>query len=159
MANTFTQIHIQLVFAVKHRQALIQKSWRDKLHAYITGIVQNHGHKMLQINSRPDHIHILIGYRPSQPLPKLVEEIKTSSNQFINENRLSSFQFAWQVGYAAFSYSRSQVTVVATYIEKQDEHHRKKTFREEYIEMLQKAEIEFEEQYLFDFWEGVMDWE
>ncbi len=103
MANTFTQIHLQPVFAVKHRQALIQKSWRERLHVYITGIIQNYGHKVLQINSRPDHIHILIGYRPSQPLPKLVEEIKTASNLFINDNKLSPFQFAWQIGYAAFS--------------------------------------------------------
>ena len=159
MPNTFTQIHLQLVFAVKHRQALIRKSWRDRLHSYITGIVQNHGHKMLQINSRPDHIHILIGYRPAQPLPKLVEEIKTSSNEFIKENRLSPFQFAWQIGYAAFSYSRSQVSAVATYIERQDEHHRNKSFREEYTELLQKAEIAFEEQYLFEFWEDVVEWE
>lgn len=107
---------------------------------------------MLQINSQPDHIHILIGYRPSQPLPKLVQEIKTSSNEFINNNKLSSFQFAWQIGYAAFSYSRSQVPNVATYIERQDDHHCKKSFREEYLEMLKKAEIEFEEKYLFDFW-------
>lgn len=159
MANTYTQIHFQLVFAVKHRQALIQKSWRERLHTYITGIVQNNGHKMLQINSRPDHIHILIGYRPSQSLPKLVEEIKTSSNAFINDNKLSQFQFAWQNGYAAFSYSRSQVSAVATYIERQDEHHREKLFREEYLEMLKKAEIEFEEKYLFDFWEDLVGWE
>lgn len=158
MANTFTQIHLQLVFAVKHRQALIQKSWRERLHAYITGIIQNHGHKMLQINSRPDHIHLLIGYRASQPLPKLVEEIKTSSNEFINANKLSPSQFAWQIGYAAFSYSRSQVPSVATYIERQDEHHRKKSFREEYLEMLLRAEVEFEVKYLFDFWEDVVEW-
>lgn len=91
-------------------------------------------------------------------MPKLVEEIKTSSNEFINANKLSPSQFAWQIGYAAFSYSRSQVPSVATYIERQDEHHRKKSFREEYLEMLLRAEVEFEEKYLFDFWEDVVEW-
>lgn len=155
MANTFTQIHLQIVFAVKYRQALIDKSWRERLHTYITGIVQNFGHKMIQINSQPDHIHILIGYRPSHPLPKLVEEIKTSSNLFINEQKLTPTPFSWQIGYGAFSYSRSQIPSVATYIERQDEHHSRKSFQKEYIEMLQKSEVPFEAQYLFDFWDDI----
>mgnify|MGYP000930842276 CR=1 FL=1 len=159
MANTYTQIHLQIVFAVKYRQALIHKSWRERLHSYTTGIVQNYGHKMLQINSQPDHIHILIGYRPSHPLPKLIEEIKTSSNLFINDNKLSISPFAWQTGYGAFSYSRSQVPSVAKYIERQDEHHQKKSFRAEYHDMLQKAQIEFDNQYLFEFWDDIISWE
>lgn len=153
MANTYTQIYIQIVFAVKNREALIQKEWKERLHAYITGIVQSDGHKMLGINSMPDHIHLFIGYKPTPSIPDLVEEIKTSSNRFVKENRLSKFQFAWQKGYGAFSYSRSQIPDVARYIETQELHHSKKIFREEYLEMLRKFEVEFDEKYLFDFFD------
>ncbi len=153
MANTYTQIYLQIVFAVKHREALIQKEWKDRLHAYITGIVKGDGHKMLVINSMPDHIHLFIGYKPTQSIPDMVEEIKTSSNTFIKTNRFSKRPFAWQKGYGAFSYSRSQISDVARYIENQEQHHTKKTFREEYLEMLRKFEIEYEEKYLFDFFE------
>ena len=151
MANTYTQIDIQIVFAVKGRQSLIQKSWKEELYMYITGIVQNHNHKMLRINGMPDHVHIFIGYNPTHPLPKLVEEIKTSSNSFFKEKRFTPYQFTWQAGYGAFSYGRSQRSSVINYIEKQEEHHRKKTFREEYIEMLQKFEVEYKDEYLFEF--------
>lgn len=108
MANTYTQLDIHLVFAVKSRESLIEKSWKDELYRYITGIVQNHKHKLLAINGMPDHIHIFIGYNPTHLLPKLVEEIKTSSNKHINSNRLSRFPFSWQEGNGAFSYGRSQ---------------------------------------------------
>ncbi|MCC7466038.1 MAG: IS200/IS605 family transposase [Saprospiraceae bacterium] len=153
MANTYTQIHIQLVFAVKHRKAFIQKSWRDKLHAYITGIIQKHDHKVLCINSQPDHIHILIGFRPTQALSDLVEIVKRSSNVYINSNKLTPQYFAWQKGYGAFSYSKSQVAAVTKYIINQDEHHKKRLFKDEYVEILRKSEIEYDELFLFDFWD------
>lgn len=157
MADTYTQLDVQLVFAVKGRQSLIQKSWKDELYRYITGIVQNHKHKMLRINGMPDHIHIFIGYHPSQLIPKLVEEIKTSSNEFINERGLATRKFSWQKGYGAFSYSRSHRDSVIKYINNQEQHHRKKTFQEEYIAFLKKFEIEYQEKYLFDF-QDIYSW-
>lgn len=153
MANTYSQIYLQIVFAVKNREALIQKEWKGRLHAYITGIVQRNGHKMLSINSMPDHIHLFIGYKPTHLISDLVEEINTSSNRFVKENKFSKRPFAWQKGYGAFSYSRSQLPVVAKYIENQESNHAKKTFREEFLEMLRKFELEFDEKYLFDFFE------
>ena len=157
MADTYTQLDIQLVFAVKGRQSLKEKSWKDELYQYITGIVQNHKHKMLRVNGMPDHIHIFIGYHPSQPIPKLVEEIKTSSNEFVNERGLATRKFSWQKGYGAFSYSRSHRDSVIKYINNQEQHHRKKTFQEEYIAFLKKFEIEYQEKYLFDF-QDIYSW-
>lgn len=157
MADTYTQLDIQLVFAVKGRQSLIQKSWKDELYRYITGIVQNHKHKMLRINGMPDHIHIFIGYHPSQLIPRLVEEIKTSSNEFVNAQGLATRKFSWQKGYGAFSYSRSHRDAVIKYINNQEQHHRKKTFQEEYIAFLKKFEIEYQEKYLFDF-QDIYSW-
>lgn len=151
MADTFTQIDIQLVYAVKNRQCLIDKSWKEELYRYITGIVQNHNHKMLRINGMPDHIHLFLGYNPNQLIPTLLNEIKTSSNQFINNKRFTKHKFSWQNGYGAFSYSRSQRNSVIKYIENQEEHHKKKTFREEYIDFLQQFKIEYKDEYLFDF--------
>ena len=113
--------------------------------------MQNHKHKMLQINGMPDHIHIFIGYHPAHPLPDLVEEIKTSSNKFIKGKGLTPFKFSWQEGYGAFSYSKSQREIVIDYIKNQEIHHRKKTFKEEYLEILQKYEVDYDEKYLFDF--------
>ncbi len=150
MANTYTQSYFHIVFAVKNREALIKKEWKNDLEKYITGIVQNQKHKLLAIGSMPDHIHIFIGYNVNYLIPKLVEEIKTSSNLWIKQNRLSKFRFEWQKGYGAFTYSRSQIDVVAQYVLNQEKHHKKKTFREEYIEMLKKFEIEFDEKYIFD---------
>ena len=151
MANSYTQLDIQLVFTVKGRQSLIDKSWRDELYRYITGIVQNHGHKMLRINGMPDHVHIYIGYHPTQLIPNLVKEIKTSSNAFIKKNHFCPYEFKWQTGYGAFSYGKSQRNAVIKYIDNQEAHHRKTTFREEYLEMLRKFEVEYQEAYLFDF--------
>ncbi|MBN8825779.1 MULTISPECIES: IS200/IS605 family transposase [unclassified Spirosoma] len=157
MANTYTQLDIQLVFAVKGRESLIEKSWKEELYRYITSIVQNHNHKLLAINGMPDHIHIFIGYNPAQLLPKLVEEIKTSSNKHINTNRLSRFPFSWQAGYGAFSYSRSQRADVIRYIDRQEEHHRRKSFGDEYRLMLQKFEVDYKEAYLFEFLENIAE--
>jgi putative transposase len=151
MANTFTQCYFHLVFAVKNRDALIRKEWKDELEMYITGIVQNHRHKMLAIGAMPDHIHIFIGYNVNQLIPDLVEEIKTSSNLWIKEKRLSKFRFEWQKGYGAFTHSRSQIDLVMNYILTQEEHHKKKPFKEEYLKILEKNRVEFNQEYLFDF--------
>ena len=142
MANTFTQCYFHLVFSVKKREALIEKEWKDDLEKYITGIVQNHRHKMLAIGTMPDHIHMFIGYNVNHLIPNLVEEIKTSSNRWVQEQRLSKFKFDWQTGYGAFTHARSQLETVVNYILSQEEHHRKRSFREEYLDMLDKNEIE-----------------
>ena len=151
MPGTFSQIYIQVVFAVKGRESLIQSSWEEKLYKYITGIVQNKEQKMLAINGMPDHIHFLIGMKPSCGLSDLVREIKKSSNEFIKEQKLCEHKFNWQEGYGAFSYSHSNLNNVIAYIMNQKEHHRKKTFKEEYVELLQKFEIEHKPEYLFDW--------
>jgi putative transposase len=148
MPNTYTQIHIQFVFAVKYRQGLIHSSWKERLHQYITGIFQNNQHKMLQINSMPDHIHILIGVRPHQSISSLVQNVKTESSKWIKEQRLSS-SFAWQEGYGAFSYSKSHIPDVIRYIQNQEEHHLKQSFLDEYQSFLKAFEIDFNEQYIF----------
>jgi putative transposase len=149
MANTYTQIHIQCVMAVKYRQSLIHKEWKERLHKYITGIVQNHGHKMLSINSMPDHLHMFFGLRPNQSIADLMRIVKSESSEWINSQKFNSSVFRWQEGYGAFSYSRSQVQTVNSYILNQEEHHRKKTFTEEYEEFLKAFEIEYDEQYIF----------
>lgn len=151
--STFSQIYIQVVFAVKNRDALIATSWEERLYQYITGIVQNKGQKMLAINGMPDHIHFFIGMKPSCCLSDLVREVKKASNEMINENNLSKFKFNWQEGYGAFSYSHSHIDNVAKYIMNQKEHHKKISFKEEYIDFLKKFEIEYDEKYLFD-WMG-----
>jgi REP element-mobilizing transposase RayT len=151
MANTYTQSYFHLVFAIKNREALIKKQWKDELEMYITGIIQNHKHKLIAIGSMPNHIHIFIGYNVNHLIPELVEEIKTSSNAWINQNNCSRYKFEWQKGYGAFTHSHSQINQVVKYIRNQENHHRKKTFRVEYLEMLNKNEIKFKDEYLFDF--------
>jgi putative transposase len=151
MPGTFSQIYIQVVFAVKGRDSLIHHDWEERLYQYITGIVQNKEQKMLAINGMPDHIHFLIGMRPSCSLSDLVREIKKASNEFINENKLSQFKFSWQEGYGAFSYSHSQLTDVITYIRNQKQHHKVKSFKEEYVDFLKKFNVEYNEHFLFDW--------
>ncbi len=150
MANTYTQIHLHIVFAVKGRQSLIQPTFKNELYKYISGIIENHEHKLLAINGMPDHIHILIGYRPSQSLPELLQDIKGDSSKWINSKGFIKDKFEWQSGYGAFSYSKSQLKDVINYIENQEKHHRKKTFHEEYVEMLQKFEVDYNQKYLFE---------
>jgi putative transposase len=159
MANTYTQCYFHLVFAVKNRNALINKDWKNDLEKYIIGIVQNHKHKLLAIGSMPDHIHIYLGYNVNQLIPDLVEEIKTSSNAWVREENLSKFRFEWQKGYGAFTHSRSQLDAVVKYVLNQENHHKKKTFREEYLEMLRKNEIEFKDEYVFDFFDDIYGWD
>jgi putative transposase len=149
MANTYTQLHIHFVFAVKHRFGLINNKWKEDLYKYMTGIIQNYGHKLLSINGMPDHVHILIGLRPTQSISDLMKETKQFSSKWINDNRLVQGKFEWQEGYGAFSYSKSQVSSVINYIENQEKHHSKKTFLEEYREMLEKFKIDFDEKYIF----------
>ncbi len=151
MADTFTQIYIQVVFAVQNRKALIHKSWEEELYKYITGIVQNKGQKMIAINGISNHIHFLIGMKPTCCLSDLVREIKKSSNTMIKEKRLTPFKFKWQEGFGAFSYSHSQLGDVIRYIENQKEHHKKKSFKEEYLAFLKAFEIEFKDEYLFQW--------
>jgi len=140
-----------LLFSPKNREALIKKEWKNNLEKYITVVVQNRKHKLLAINAQPDHIHLLIGYHPADLIPDLVEDIKTSTTHWVKENRLSTFKFEWQKGYGAFTHSKSQIDTVAKYIVNQDDHHKKRTFRDEFLEILRKNEIEFSEYYLFDF--------
>jgi putative transposase len=155
MANTYTQLYIHLVFSPKNRQALIKKSWKDDLEKYITGIVQTNGHKLLAIGAMPDHIHIFIGYNVNQLIPTLVENIKTSSNQWVKDNNFSKYKFEWQKGYGAFSHSRAQLDTVVKYILNQEEHHKKKKFKDEYLEILRKNEIEFKDEYIFEFFDNI----
>ncbi len=147
--STYSQIYIQIVFAVKGRESLILPQWEERLHKYITGIVQNKEQKMLAINGMSDHLHFLIGMKPSCCLSDLVREIKKSSNDFIKVEKLSKFKFSWQEGYGAFSYSHSQLNDVIAYITNQKEHHRKKSFKEEYVEFLKKFNVDYNEKYLF----------
>ncbi len=149
MANTYTQIHIQAVFSVQNRKCIIQKQWKDELYKYITGIVQNNGHKMLAINGMPDHIHILIGLRPTQSISNLLQDIKGSSSKWINENGFIRDKFSWQEGFGAFSYSKSELPNILNYIDNQQIHHRKKTFTEEYHEILEAFDIEYDPRYVF----------
>jgi len=149
MAGTFSQIYIQIVFAVEHRDSLISNEWEEELYKYITGIVQNKGQKMLAINGMPDHIHIFIGMKPSCCLSDLVREVKKSSNDFINEKKFSAHKFNWQEGYGAFSYSHSAIDNVVKYVINQKEHHKKQTFKEEYMDFLNKFQIEYKDEYLF----------
>jgi REP element-mobilizing transposase RayT len=149
MANTYTQIHIQTVFAVQNRQCLISPEWKIDLYKYIAGIVQNHNHKLLAINGMPDHLHVFFGFRPTQSLSELMQDIKGSSSKWINENRLIKGRFSWQEGYGAFSYSKNDVKRVIGYIERQEEHHGRKTFLEEYRDFLKEFDVTFDERYIF----------
>lgn len=151
MPNTYSQIYIQIIFAVKSRENLISKNNREELHKYITGIVQKREQKMLSIFSMPDHTHLLIGLKPSVAISDLVRDLKAGSSNFINEKKWIKGKFNWQEGFGAFSYSRSQIDDVIKYILNQEEHHKKKTFREEYLDFLVKFEVDYDNKYLFEW--------
>jgi putative transposase len=151
MANTYTKIYIQIVFAVKGRQNLIPKQHREELHKFITGIVSNRGQKLLAVFAMPDHVHLLLSISPNILTSDLVRDIKAGSSKFINDNRLIVGKFNWQEGYGAFSYSKSQVDNVVKYILNQEEYHRKKTFKEEYLDFLRKFDIKYDDKYLFEW--------
>ena len=148
MPNTYTQIYIQTVFAVQDRTSLIKAEWKDELYKYITGIIQNNKHKLIAINGVSNHIHVFIGYKPHQLIPDLLQDIKGSSSRWINDKRFTIGKFRWQEGYGAFSYSHSQINSVARYIENQEQHHRKITFREEYEKFLKRFDVLYEPQYM-----------
>ena len=153
MAHTYTQIYLHLVFAVHRRECLIPHHSKEKLFRYITGIIQNpkRNHKLHAINGMPDHIHILLGMHPAQSISDLVRDIKSNSTLFIKREQLVCRPFAWQTGYGAFSCGQSQLPRVINYIRRQEEHHRKQTFREEFVEMLERFDVVYDEHYLFEW--------
>lgn len=151
MPNTFSQIYLQFVFAVQGRQSLIQKEYKEELHKYITSLVQARKAKMLAVHCMPDHIHLFAGIKPVVFIPDFVKEIKVESHEFIKSKRWTKGAFSWQEGYGVFSYGHSQINTVCRYVLNQEQHHRKKTFKEEYHEFLQKFEVPFEERYLFEW--------
>ena len=151
MANTFSQIYLQFIFSVKYRECLIAKEYKEELHKYITGLVQNRKAKMLAVHCMRDHIHLFVGFKPVMSISDFVKEIKVESNEFINNKNWVDKKFNWQEGYGVFSYSQSHIDAVVKYILNQERHHQKKTFKQEYHQILEKFEIPFEEKYLFDF--------
>lgn len=151
MAGTFSQIYIQYVFAVKGRENLLQKPWREEVFKYMSGIIKGKNQKSIIVNGVADHVHVFVGLKPSMNISDLIRDVKNNSSNFINENKFLQSKFSWQEGYGAFSYAHSQMDDVYKYILKQEEHHRKKTFKEEYLEFLQKFEIDYNEQFLFEW--------
>ena len=151
MPNTYSQIYIQIVFTVKGRENLIKNTNREELHKLITGIIKNRNQKLLSIFAMPDHVHLLIGMKPNISISDLVRDIKAGSSKFINDKKWINGKFNWQEGYGAFSYSKSQINNVINYILNQEEHHKKETFKEEYLGFLNKFEIDYDEKYLFEW--------
>jgi REP element-mobilizing transposase RayT len=151
MPSTYSQLYIQVVFAVKGRQNLIHSAWKDELHKYIAGIIQGKGQKSIIVNGMPDHIHAFIGLKPSMAVSDLVRDIKNNSSNFINDRNWVAEKFCWQEGFGAFSYSHRDVGSVYNYILNQQKHHRKKTFREEYLDFLKEFEVNYDERYLFEW--------
>ena len=150
MPNTYTQIYIHIVFSVKGRQSLIPKQHKAELHGYIMGIIKNKKQTVIQINSMPDHIHILVGITPDTAISNLVRDIKSNSTRFINQKQWVVGKFQWQEGFGAFSYARSQLEDIIKYIQNQEKHHTRKTFREEYLEILKRFNVPYDERYVFD---------
>jgi REP element-mobilizing transposase RayT len=150
MANTYTQLYIQFIFAVQNRKNLIHLQWEPALHKYITGIVQNKSHKMIAINGMPDHLHMFIGYKPAESLSELMKVVKGESSKWITDHGHVNGRFRWQEGYGAFSYSRSHIDRVYHYVMNQKKHHKKKTFLEEYLELLDKFGVAYDERFIFN---------
>ena len=151
MSNTYTQIYIHIVFAVKGRANLIKEGFREELHKYISGIIAKRGQKLYAIYCMPDHTHLLVSLKPNICISDLVRDIKAGSSSFINDKKFTMGKFYWQNGYGAFSYSKSQIDNVVKYILNQEKHHKKKTFKEEYLAFLEKFEIDYNEEYLFEW--------
>ena len=151
MAGTFSQVYIQVVFAVKGRENLISHEWKEELHKYISGIITAKGQKAIIVNGVSDHIHCFIGLKPSFAISDLVRDIKNNSTNFINDRKFIKGKFRWQEGFGVFSYSQSQIKDVYNYILNQEEHHRKKTFKDEYIEFLNDNQVDYKPEYLFDW--------
>ncbi len=153
MPGTFHQVYIQVVFAVKGRENLISETWKTELHQYIAGIIKGKGQKSIIVNGMPDHIHAFIGLKPAMSISDLVRDIKNNSTNFINDRKLVHGTFKWQEGYGAFSYSHSHIEKVYDYILHQEEHHKKKTFKEEYLDFLNKFAVDYDEKYLFEWYD------
>lgn len=149
MANTYSQIYHHYVFAVKHRQCLIQHEWKDELFKYMTGCVTKHGCKLLSIGGVADHVHLLVGMAPTVSSTTLMTDVKRSSALWINEKFYRPGFFSWQNGYGVFSYAKSDIPNVARYIANQEAHHQKKPFREEYLKILKDFEVDYDERYIF----------
>ena len=150
MAGSYSQIYLQYVFAVKGRRNLLKKPWREEVFKYISGIIKGKNQKPIIVNGVSDHVHVFVGLKPSMNIPDLIRDIKNNSSNFINENKWVKGKFSWQEGYGVFSYSHSQIGNVYRYIANQEAHHKKKTFKEEYVDLLVKFEIEYDEKYLFE---------
>jgi REP element-mobilizing transposase RayT len=153
MPGTFSQIYIQVVFAVKGRENQIIDSWKTELHKYIAGTIKGKEQKSIIVNGMPDHIHAFVGLKPAMAISDLVRDIKNNASKFVNEHKLVKGKFAWQDGYGAFSYSHSQIGKVYDYIFNQEKHHQKKTFRQEYIDFLKKFDVRHDEKYLFEWYD------
>ena len=153
MSGTFSQIYLQIVFSVKGRENMILSDFEEEVYKYIAGIISKNGQKSLAVNGMPDHVHIFIGLNPSMRISDLVRDIKCNATNFINDKNWLKQKFCWQTGYGIFSYSRSEIGMVVDYIKNQKEHHRKKTFKEEYTDLLKKFQIEFKDEYLFEFYD------
>ncbi len=151
MAGTYSQIYIHVVFAVKERENLLQKPWQIEVFKYMNGIIKGKNQKPIIVNGVEDHVHLFFGLQPSMSISEMVRDIKSNTTKFINDNKFVKGKFLWQEGYGAFSYSHSHIDNVYQYILNQEIHHQKKTFKEEYIEFLQKYEIEHDEKYLFNW--------
>jgi putative transposase len=151
MAGTYSQLYIQIVFSVKGRENLIDKKWKDELFKYISGIIKGKGQKPIIVNGVSDHVHLFVGIKPSISISDLVRDIKNNSSNFVNDNKFVNGKFAWQEGFGSFSYSHSQIYSVYNYILNQENHHKKQTFKEEYLDFLKEFEIEYNEKFLFDW--------
>jgi REP element-mobilizing transposase RayT len=151
VANTYTQIYIHIIFAVEGRQYLIQPVHNEELQKYIAGIISGQKQKLITINNMPDHLHLLVGLRPDTALSDLVRDVKAGSSKFVNERHWVAGRFSWQEGFGAFSYSRSQLGTVIRYIENQQKHHARRSFRDEYVELLEKFGVEYDSRYIFKF--------
>ena len=151
MANTYKSVYLQIVFAVKHREALLHKSWRPQLFKYIAGIVNQRDHYSLAVNGVEDHVHIFLDYNGNELIEELVREIKKASNAWINDNNFCPSKFEWQIGFGVFSHGYREKGIVINYIKNQETHHYKSSFREEYLALLKAYEIDFKEAYIFDF--------
>jgi len=153
MAGTFSQIYIQVVFAVNGRTNLLQKLWRDEVFKYMSGIIKGKNQKPIIVNGVTNHVHLFVGLKPSMSLSDLIRDVKNNSSNFINEQKFVCGKFSWQEGFGSFSYSHSQIDQVYQYILNQEEHHHKRTFKEEYLDFLKKFEIEYNEKYLFEWYD------
>jgi REP element-mobilizing transposase RayT len=153
MPGTFSQIYIQIVFAVKGRENLIGNSWKTDLHKYISGTIKGKGQKPIIVNGMPDHIHVFVGLKPNKAVSDLVRDIKNNASNFVNDHKFVKGKFAWQEGYGAFSYSHSHIGKVYDYILNQEKHHQRKTFRQEYLNFLKRFEVDYDEKYLFEWYE------